>query len=270
MKNEFQTSKPLLLAALLAIVFTAAAWQSRDKNGKTNKSAKAGSISGDTIKPRIHNSDTNEFELKGLDESMKGLDLQLESLNIELKKIEFDKIEKQVKEALSQVDFKQINREVAESLQKVDWNKIKSEVDIELKKAQAEIAQVDVKKVQADIEAAQKELSSEAIAEKINVEKIHAEVEEELHKARKEIKKAKENILNLHEFTNALTADGLIEKNKPYTIQLKDGILFINGKKQSKETTDKYNKYYGDKKDFSYKSNHNSDEPETDEDQTDL
>ena len=169
------------------------------------------------------------------------------------------------------MDFKQINKEVAESLQKVDWNKIKSEVEVELKKAQAEIAQVDVKKLQAEIAEAQKEITSEAIAEKINMEKIHAEIEEGLHNAQKEIKKAKENIRNLHEFTNSLSADGLIEKDKPYNIQLKGGILFINGKKQSKETTDKYIKYYRGKKDFTIKSDHNSgDEPDTDEDKADL
>ena len=105
MKNEFKTSKPLLVAALLAIVFTAAAWQSRDKNGKAGKSAKAGNISRDTTKPRLPNIDTNEFKLKGLDEGLKNVDIQLQNLNVELKKIEFEKIEKQVKEALTPGGF---------------------------------------------------------------------------------------------------------------------------------------------------------------------
>lgn len=53
--------------------------------------------------------------------------------------------------------------------------------------------------------------------------------------------------------------DGIIDKNKPYTIELKDGVLYINGAKQSKATTEKYSKYYSGKKNFVLKNDGESD-----------
>ena len=55
---------------------------------------------------------------------------------------------------------------------------------------------------------------------------------------------------NYKDFTNELEKDGLIDKNKAYSLELKDGYLYINGKKQSKETTEKYRKYYMGKDHF--------------------
>lgn len=38
--------------------------------------------------------------------------------------------------------------------------------------------------------------------------------------------------------------DGFIDANKPYTVQIKEGELYINNKKQSKEVSDKFRKYF--------------------------
>ena len=49
----------------------------------------------------------------------------------------------------------------------------------------------------------------------------------------------------MKEFTDELEKDGLIDKDKGYSIEWKNGgELYINGKKQSKEISDKYKKYY--------------------------
>ncbi len=64
------------------------------------------------------------------------------------------------------------------------------------------------------------------------------------------MEKAKREMLNFKEFTNELEKDGLIDKKKGYKLQLKDGELYINGTKQSKEISDKYSKYYQGKNNF--------------------
>ena len=50
---------------------------------------------------------------------------------------------------------------------------------------------------------------------------------------------------DLKDFTDQLQKDGLIDKKKGYSIEWKNGgELYINGKKQPKEISDKYKKYY--------------------------
>ena len=44
--------------------------------------------------------------------------------------------------------------------------------------------------------------------------------------------------------TSALDKDGLIDKSKPYKLEIKDGAFFINDKKQTEPLTDKYRKYF--------------------------
>ena len=48
----------------------------------------------------------------------------------------------------------------------------------------------------------------------------------------------------MKQLTNALQKDGLVDNKKPYKLEIKDGELYINGEKQSKEVTDKYRKYF--------------------------
>ena len=47
----------------------------------------------------------------------------------------------------------------------------------------------------------------------------------------------------MKDFTDELAADGLINKKKGYTIEWKNGNLYINDKEQSKDISDKYRKY---------------------------
>ena len=62
-------------------------------------------------------------------------------------------------------------------------------------------------------------------------------------KAQEGINKAKEKLQQMKDFTDALAADGLIDKKKGYTIEWKDGNLYIDGKEQPKNISDKYRKY---------------------------
>ena len=64
-------------------------------------------------------------------------------------------------------------------------------------------------------------------------------------------------ILLMKEFTEGLEKDGLINRKKGFTLEIKNGELYINGTKQSKEVNDKYHKYFKDE-DYSIKSDGDS------------
>jgi hypothetical protein len=48
----------------------------------------------------------------------------------------------------------------------------------------------------------------------------------------------------MNQLIDGLQKDGLIHRNKPYAVQIKDGELYINRQKQPKEVTDKFRKYF--------------------------
>jgi hypothetical protein len=48
----------------------------------------------------------------------------------------------------------------------------------------------------------------------------------------------------MNQLIDGLQKDGLIHRNKPYTVQIKEGELYIDSKKQPKEVTDKFRKYF--------------------------
>lgn len=54
----------------------------------------------------------------------------------------------------------------------------------------------------------------------------------------------KRDLALMTELTTALGKDGLIDNRKLYNLEIKDGELYINGKKQPKEVSDKYRKYF--------------------------
>jgi hypothetical protein len=54
----------------------------------------------------------------------------------------------------------------------------------------------------------------------------------------------KKDLAVMTDLTTALEKDGLIDNKKPYKLEIRDGELYINGKKQTKKVNDKYRKYF--------------------------
>jgi hypothetical protein len=65
-----------------------------------------------------------------------------------------------------------------------------------------------------------------------------------LQKAKAELQKAKNQLQRLRDFKNDLEADGLIKKDEPYRIEIKEGKLYINGKKQKNAVYNKFKEKY--------------------------
>ncbi len=87
-------------------------------------------------------------------------------------------------------------------------------------KRQIELAEADMRKQKFDM--------------KINGQKMKGDIDKALKDARRSLERSKEEMKNLKEFTDALEKEGLIDKSKAYKIEVKDGDLYINGKKQYK------------------------------------
>src|SRR6476469_508666 len=224
MKNAFKSNKHLVVAGLLGlIVIIAASWQTDNKKSKDNT---INNTRRDTTEPKQRDNDKDEFRMKELQEAMKQLDLQMQKLDLHMKDIDL-KISKQVQEVLANVDMEKINNEVQENLKNVDIDKIKLEVDKSVKDAQEQIKNIDMDKM------------------KLQMQELKKKIKNTIKDTKERIKKKKKNLQDIKDFTDQLQKDGLIDKKKGYSIEWKNGgQLYINGKKQPKEISDKYKKYY--------------------------
>ncbi|MGI8950448.1 MAG: hypothetical protein ACR2FN_02575 [Chitinophagaceae bacterium] len=258
MKHVFKTPQLFVVAALLACAVIFSSWKIYQTN--PNNSTQNNSTNGDTSEPRLQHNDAYEFDMKEFDKSMKEFDKQMENFNVELKKIDFDKINKEVKEAISKIDFNKINQDVQNSLQKIDWDKMKVDVEKSMQEAKEQVAKINTQKINEKMQALQNKLNSKEFRAQFDSAKIQQKIDEAMQKAKAGMQKAKQEMQNIKAFTDALKNDGLIDKTKPYKIELKDGELYINGTKQSKEITNKYRKYYEGKNNFTINSDGKDDE----------
>ena len=274
MKRDFWLKQLPTLLVILALVVTAAAWQVQP--GKSTRTTI------DTVpdKNKVKNIDD---ALEQLEKSQKELERTLQEKNWEkemkdaMDKANFDaeKMKMQIDEAVKQIDAKKIQDEVAKAMKEVDIQKMKADlqeslnkVDMKDVKVQIENAmkQVDAAKIQADVNASiakidvdkikleldkVKQIDMKAIEE--NMRKVKPEIEKSMQDARQSIEKAKKELIEYKAFIDGLDKDGLIDKDKSYSIQYKNGELIINGKKQPAEVLKKYNSYLKGKKDFTLK-----------------
>jgi paraquat-inducible protein B len=135
--------------------------------------------------------------------------------------------------------------DVTSSLNDIDWGEKNEEIEKALKeakkeieKAKLEIRDIDRDKIEKELDKARLEIEkSRTEIDKIDLTKIMSEVREGIDKAKEELKLTKEMF-------NEMEKDGLINSKEGFTIEYKNKDLYIDGKKQSEKTTDKYRKYF--------------------------
>ena len=148
-----------------------------------------------------------------------------------MSKIEFEKVQKDIEKAMKEFDVEKLQKEFQVSMDKVNWEKMKVEFD--------KIKDIDMKNLQLDMEKMKAELNE-----------IGPEIEKSMEKAKVGIEKAKEEMKEYKEFVDGLEKDGLINKKQEYTIKHDNGELFINGKKASDATYNKYKNFLEKRKKF--------------------
>ena len=191
-------------------------------------------IDGDMIKREI------EKAMREVD-----MDKIRKEVEASIAKIDFNKIKAEIAEAMKEIDMAKIQQEVQESLAKVDWDKMKAEMD--------KVKNIDMKQVEKEMEKVKEEMKN-----------LGPKIEKEMEKAKVEIEKAKVEIKEYKEFVNGLENDGLINKKDGYSLTHKDGELFINGKKASEQTYNKYRPFLEKHKKFSIKKDDDDFDIDTD------
>ena len=197
----------------------------------------------DEAKMSIHEYDQlmlkMDQEIIKMQEEIKKLDLNKMHNDIaaSLDKVDFDKIKLDIDKAMKQVDFKKIENGVKSALNGIDWNKMNEDVKLSLQEAKKEIEKVDMDEMKKEMEKAKIEIQkSKDEIKKINFDEI-------MKNANKEVLKAKEELRLSKTMFNEMEKEGLIRQKDGFSIELKNKTLYINGKKQSDTTREKYQKY---------------------------
>jgi hypothetical protein len=275
MKRNFWLKQLPIVLIAAALVITATAWQGQP--GKTK------SIATDTI-PNKKVKDIDEA-LQDLENGQQDLEHKLQGknwdkeMNDALDKIHFDadKMKQQIDEAVKQIDAKKIQEQIQKAMQEVDLAKMKTELQqnldkVELQDVKEEIAkamkEIDAEKIKNDINVSIAKIDMDKIKMELdkvkdidfkqmeeNIKKMKPEIEKSLQNAKEGIEKAKKEMLEDKKFIDELSSDGLIDKNKNYKIEYKDGGLIINGKKQPADVVKKYSEFLKSKNDFTIKKN---------------
>jgi hypothetical protein len=180
------------------------------------------------IRESMKNFDAQKFQFD-LEKTMRDVDFQKIQKEIEqsMAKIDFKNIEKEMANAMKEFDGAKLQKEIQESMQKVEWDKMKIEFD--------KIKDIDLKNLQVEMDKM-----------KIELENLGPQLE----KAKEGIERAKVEMKEYKAFVDGLEKDGLINKKAEYTIKHKDGELFINGKKASDATYNKYRAFLEKRKSF--------------------
>jgi beta-lactamase regulating signal transducer with metallopeptidase domain len=186
----------------------------------------------------VHPNDAGNAEdiRKRIDEAMANADLS--------------HIDEEVKEALKDVDWEGIGNNVHTAIAAVDWDKIGDETRVA-------IANIDWDDINRQIKEATKEVNNvdwDEISRRIKEATGNIEVVD-VSKGTHAIVMKRGNVttsannfsINGNDFNKMLKDmedDGSIDMNKGYKIELEDGVLSIDGKKQTGAKANKYMKYF--------------------------
>jgi hypothetical protein len=275
MKRNFWLKQFPVIMVVAVLGFTVISWQTQP--GKNTH------IITDTVpKNKVNNIDD---ALQQLDKSMQDLQrtLQAKDWDKEMKealdKAHFDsgKMKVQLNEAINQIDSKKMQDQIQKAMKDIDFEKMKTELQgnldrMDMKELKDEIEkaveEIDLQKIQTDINTSISKIDMDKIKVKLdkvkemdfkgiedNLKKMKPEIEKSMQEAKESIDKAKKEMMGYKSLIDGLDKDGLIDKNKNYTIEYKSGSLSINGKKQSADVVKKYNSFLNGHKNFTIKKN---------------
>lgn len=216
-----------------------------------------------------------EASQQAVQEAMKNIDWKQINAQTEqaLKAVDWDKINEQIATSMKNIDWAKINAEVDAAVKesaKVDPEMIRQSVELGLKSAQTALAAIDLEQIikqsmqhipspeeRAAIRkeiAKAREAQREAMAEaRAAVAEARAEMRDAGRKAQAAARaeanaqrhavRAETSHKQYKTLIEKMEADKLIDRSKPFTIEKKDGQLYINGTRQPDSVLDKYRSY---------------------------
>lgn len=242
MKHATHHSKTVVITLLLVAFVGFSSWQPQPKQYQPQNPELQYARLYDTTRPGTNYIDQIDIRLNA--------DSLREAVEAALAAIDVNKLQQDINAALSNVDFKKINEEVEASLKNIDFDKIKADAAQALNKAKLSLERLDGDSIRRELEKIKIEFNKDALKKNMDVKKLAENVRRDVEKAKLELGKSQAELNNYKSFAAELQKDGLIPKGKPFSAELKSGELYINGVKQSKETTEKYRRFYMGKMDF--------------------
>ncbi len=240
----------LLLACVAALSFTPLKPESKPDPGFP--------FNSDTI-PAI-----TEFETGRLDAALNYIDEQIRVQSGALRNINTD-IRRQVADALSKADLAKIQATTAAAIKKINFEQINKDIETamagidklkmerELSCAMESVKNIDPEQLKQAINAALKDIrlnqlkgQLEAAGRdlKIQQQQLNAEMRQIKPGIPDELIKTRGQLQQLKDAYQEMERDGLIDKGPGNRIQFINGELYINGAKQSPETSEKYRHYF--------------------------
>lgn len=243
-KYRFLLAASCIVIALFTFSFT-------EKGGRSDKSfrgfCEAGTQNGDDTLPKkkrrtgVSVDDTDRVDSRTIEEqveeALSRVEERLERLEEELERHYGEGTEEAYKLALNNSQLKRAKQEARRSLMLAQAN-----YDRAIRQFQMDSKRQMVD-VQIQMDRARDLARNYNYDMRVNVE---AKVKANLAKAKDKMRVANEKLKRLKDFRNDLEADGLIKKDGSYNIEIKDGSLYINDKKQSKKVTKKYKEKYSE------------------------
>lgn len=238
MKHYPSFTKVVFTLALTVVMISVFAFRQNHKSGGYSFRKEQFSNDEDTFHKRSRNGANRDFYK--INEQMRQLDLQMEKLYEQIKNMDMRKYQEEIDNAVKNIDQEKISAEIDKSLKNIDWERMNKEIT----ENTAELSKLKLDEVKKQLEKVKLNLQKQKFDIQLNGQKMKLDIERAMKQARQSLENAKDEIKNVKEFTDALEKDGLIHKSKAYKIEVKNGELYIDGKKQSKETSDKYRHYY--------------------------
>ena len=202
----------LLLTTFVTVasVFVLVAWAGNPKTATAGNQA-------DTIPKRdqsIREKKGRDFdkELKMLEKAESAVsDIESEDwdkiwrdIEEAIEKVDLDKIKIDAERVIQDINIEKIEKEIKDAFAKIDVEKLEKEINQALKEATIKLDKEELKHLQEELENARKEIRSELKSEefrkdmeklrKVDLDKIEKEIQQGLEKAREEMEKAKEEI----------------------------------------------------------------------------
>ena len=237
MKQYFLFTRIVFTLALTVVVIGFSAF-SQNQQKSTNSFQKE-QLSRDNDTGTSRRRDRAGRDMDQLEKEMRNLDIQMKNLGDQIKNMDFEKAEKQLNEAMQKIDREDITKQTDKSTKDIDRENLRDQID-----KFAKINRLQMKDAKKQIDLAKINFEKQKSEFGLNSSKMKENFEKSMKNVRKSMENAKEEIKNFNELTNALEKDGLIDKSKAYKIELRNGELYINDKKQPKEISDKYRKYF--------------------------
>jgi chromosome segregation ATPase len=281
MSFHFKTRHWLLAMIPVGIAVTTIAWQAAGAVNANNDHQ-----TQDTVPSKHHHQNFDDMrDEKDLDKAMLKLDEALKHIDNKMENIDWNKIQQQIQSSMDKVneemkdhefDMEKVQRQVDDAMKNIDFEKISRETARAMRHLDEYVDADKInEEVQRGLEAAKKQMNSKEFREsmdaaiKINMDEVRKELEnvkeemeknkvdlkEQMDNAKQGIEKAKEELKDYRELIDGLEKDGLINTKEDYSIKYKDDELYINGKKQSPEITDKYKGYFKENNTRIYKKN---------------